>query len=415
MSAEKIVITGTGALCAVGDSLNATWNSLLNKKSGIRNISAFDASKLSCNIAAEIIDFDLERAGDFKQRKRLDRSAMFALAVAEEAIENSGLLSHINDSSRIGVFWASGNGGITTADAGTMNFGMSKNQNAFNPFFQSNVLIDTAASRIAQKFGLKGPNITTVSACASGNTALITAQAYMLAGWCDVALVGGSEAAISPSVVGGFSSMKVLSTRNNEPHLAGIPFSSSRDGFVIGEGAAAMILEKESFAQSRNAKAKAYFKGGVNSNDGGHITSPDNEGKGASTCISQAIQLLGLVPDDIDAVYAHGTSTILGDASEYLAYKSVFGESLKYIPIASTKGMTGHLLGASASLEAVLSVEMIYQKTILPINHNYLPDKKMLDPSLFLFEKGIEMELKHVMNHSSGFGGQHSTTIFSTI
>ncbi|MEX1189594.1 MAG: beta-ketoacyl-[acyl-carrier-protein] synthase family protein [Bacteroidia bacterium] len=413
MKNQRIVITGLGAITAIGDTLDETWNSLMLKKSGINQIQAFDTTGFPCKIAAEIKNFDINRIADLKQRKRLDRSAMFALSAAAEAIEASGILNSISNSARVGVFWASGNGGITTADAGSIEFGKTGKLNSFGPFFQSNVLIDSAASRISQKFGFKGPNLTIVSACSSGNSALITAQAYIQTGLCDVAIVGGSEAAISQSVVAGFSVMKALSTKNGDPENACAPFSASRNGFVIGEGAAAMILEKESDALERGALIKSYFKGGFTSNDAGHITSPDTSGAGAAYCIREALRDAEIQSHEVDAIYSHGTSTLLGDLSEYKSYVGVFKDSLRYIPVVASKSMTGHLLGASAALESVLSIEMLSRQVIIPHRFAGRMDDSMQNPPLFLPEVGVEIKLRNVLNHASGFGGQHASTVFS--
>ena len=414
MNADSIIITGTGAVSSIGETLAQTWDSLLLKRCGIQKIKNWDASNFGCQIAAEVINFDQKRAGNFQQLKRLDKSAMLAIAAAEEAISQSGILNSNIASNRIGVFWASGNGGIQTYDAGMIYYGQHPARKAFSPFFQSNVLVDTAGARISQRFHLKGPNITTVSACASGNSALLTAMLYIKSGLCDAAIVGGSEAAVTPSVIGGFSAMKALSSNNENPNLACRPFSATRDGFVVGEGSAAMVLERLDNASKRNFTPKAILAGASNANDAGHITGADETGKGAADCMNLALKYANLNAEEIDAYSAHGTSTKQGDLSEYNSLKFCFSDYLKYLPIVASKSMTGHLLGASSALEAVLSIEMLYQQKIIP-NLEFSADVDIKEPELFLPQAGIEMHLKHVMNHASGFGGQHATSIFSAI
>jgi 3-oxoacyl-[acyl-carrier-protein] synthase II len=411
---DDIVITGTGAVSAIGETLYETWNSLLNRKSGIQKISSFDASVFPCQIAAEVLNFDANRVGNAYQRKRLDKNSMLALAAVEEAIIQSNILNSSISAERIGVFWASGNGGIRTADSGMIEYTNHPDRKAFSPFFQSNVLIDTAGSRIAQKFYLRGPNITTVSACASGNSALLTAMAYIKAGICDAAIVGGSEAAVSPSVIGGFSSMKALSRNNENPENACRPFADTRDGFVIGEGSAAIVLEKISDTQKRDINPKCMLKAVANANDAGHITNMDEFGQGAARCMRLVLQNANLNADQIDAYSAHGTSTKQGDLSEYRSLQSVFSEHLKYLPIIASKSMTGHLLGASSALEAVLCIEMIHQQILIP-NLSANADENMNSPELFMPYASVNSSLKHIMNHASGFGGQHATSIFSKL
>jgi len=414
VNADSIIITGTGAVSSIGETLAQTWDALLLKKCGIQQIVNWDASNFACQIAAEVIQFDQKRAGNHQQIKRLDKSAMLAIAAAEEAISQSGILHSTIASNRIGVFWASGNGGIQTSDAAMIYFAQNPTRKAFSPFFQSNVLVDTAGARISQRFHFKGPNITTVSACASGNSALLTAMLYIKAGLCDAAIVGGSEAAVTPSVIGGFSAMKALSTNNENPHLACRPFSSTRDGFVVGEGSAAMVLERFDHVSKRDAIAKAVLAGASNANDAGHITAADETGKGATDCINLALDYAGLNAENIDVYVAHGTSTKQGDLSEYKSLNACFSDHLKYLPIVASKSMTGHLLGASSALEAVLSIEMLYRQKTIP-NLESSSDNEMQEPELFLPYAHFDLPIKHIMNHASGFGGQHATSIFSSI
>lgn len=415
MSKGKILVSGCGAITALGDNLHNTWNALINKKSGINLITSFDVNPFSCRIAAEIKNLKTEIIGGSKELKRYSRSAILAIKAAAEAIDNSNLLYKLKDSSKVGVFWASGNGGISSLDQALIEFGNTYSKHAFNPFFQSNVLTDSAGARISAKFGFTGPNMTIVSACSSGNAALHVASLYLKAGIIDYAIVGGCEAPITPSVIGGFSSMHALSTNNDKPELACSPFAESRNGFVIGEGAAAMVLEFEKTAGSRNIQPKAYFSGAAQSNEAGHITLPSENGIPAAETIKNVLQLAGIEPHQIDVISAHGTGTKLGDASEYNAYREVFGENLKYIPISATKSMTGHLLGASSSLEAVLCVEMLNKQIALPGMNNHPLDKEFLNPALFIPELAVEMKLNYALNHSSGFGGQNASAIFEAI
>lgn len=415
MSNGKILVTGCGAITALGDNLNRTWDSLINKKSGISLITSCDVNPFSCRIAAEIKNLKTEIIGSSKELKRHSRSAILAITAAAEAIESSKILYHLKDSSRVGVFWASGNGGISSLDHALIEFARASSKHAFNPFFQSNVLTDSAGARISAKFGFTGPNMTIVSACSSGNVALHVASLYLKAGIIDYAIVGGCEAPITPSVIGGFSSMHALSTKNNNPELACNPFAENRNGFVIGEGAAAMVLEFERTAVSRKSQPKAYFSGAAQSNEANHITLPSENGIPAAETIKKAIQNAGIEPHRIDLISAHGTGTKLGDASEYNAYREVFGENLKYIPVTATKSMTGHLLGASSTLEAVLCIEMLNKQTILPGLNTHPLDKEFLNPRLFIPELAVEMKLGYALNHSSGFGGQNASVIFEAI
>ncbi len=416
MELKRVVVTGIGALTPIGNNLQDYWKNLVMGVSGAAPITHFDTSEFKTKFACELKNFDAAEYLDRRELRRLDEFSQYAIIAADEAIKDAGLFE--NDSinkDRFGVIWSSGIGGINVFQQEIGGFFTGNGTPRFNPFFIPKMIIDIAPGHISMRHGLRGPNFSVVSACASSTNGMIDAFNYIRLGMADIFVTGGSEAAISPSVVGGFSSMKVLSTKNEEPQSSGVPFSSQRDGFVIGEGSAAMVLEKESYALKRNAPAKAYFIGGFHANDAGHITSPEADGKGAATCILNAAMHAGIEMDEIDAYYSHGTSTILGDISEYNALKQLFGEDLKYLPIIATKGATGHLLGASASIEAVLSVEMIARQMILPCHANYIPDEKMLFPSLFLFEKASLLELRNVLNHASGFGGQHASTIFSKI
>ncbi len=415
MKTEQIVITGIGALSSMGANADEMWQNLLLGKSGISAITRFDASKFPTRFAGEIKDFDPSCIGDRKEIKKMDRVSWYALAAVKEAIDQSGLEQTHFDRSRAGVCWASGNGGMETIDNALIDFAQNEGKPVFSPFYQSKALLDSASGWIAQRHHLTGPNLATVAACASSNAAIMTAMVYMKAGLCDVMIAGGSDAPITPSVVGGFGAMKALSTKNDTPELASKPFDAHRDGFVLAEGSGALVLETLSHASRRNAPILAFLSGCGNANDAGHYTSADIDGKGTSASIKNALLMAGLSVSDIDAINPHATSTHNGDLAEYNGYYSVFGERMAEIPLSATKSMTGHLLGAAGAVEAVICVKTLMEHHIPPVTNTEIHDPEIPSGMLLLPKTLQKMEVNTILSHSAGFGGHNATAIFSLL
>jgi 3-oxoacyl-[acyl-carrier-protein] synthase II len=411
---NSIVVTGIGTVNPIGNSAQETWQSLILGKSGISEITRFDASAFSTRFAGQLSGFDPANYLSVKDIRKMDRLAWYALAACDEAWNQSGLGNQAFDAIRCGVSWASGNGGIESIDQALLDYSSQKERPRFSPYFQSKALPDSASGWIAARYNLKGPNQLSVAACASSNVALFTAMLYMQAGHCDLMLVGGSDAPITPSVLGGFGSMKALSTSANM-HTASRPFAASRDGFVLGEGAATLVLETYAHAKSRNATILAVLSGCGNANDAFHPTAAEEQGSGTFHSVNMALQMAGLKPEAIDLINPHATSTPNGDLAEYNGLYRVFGKSLANIPMAATKAMTGHLLGAAGALEAVCCI-LSLQKQHLPSGRNIFE----LEPSIA--ERGINVceenkaaEIRHALSHSAGFGGHNASVIFSSL
>ncbi len=411
---ERIVVTGIGAVSALGLTADETFLALRQNLCGFKPISGFNTDKYPVHFAAEVNRDSWMSQQPKLLLKRLDASAMLALMASDEALQQTGILQAGIPTQRIGIFWASGNGGIQSLDAGWQKIQESGNPLAVGPFFQANVLADQAAARIAAQFGIQGPVITTVSACASGNASILTALAYLKMNLIDVAIAGGSEAAVSPSVLAGFCAMKALSTNDNARNAV-IPFGNERKGFLPGEGAACLILERENQAEARNQKPLALVSGVSLLNEAGHITNPDANANIATAAISGAIAQASLYAQDMDVIYAHGTGTIAGDLAEYTAYRNSWGDSLAHIPVVSTKHNTGHLLGASASLEAAMAVQMLQSQLVLPGHSQAGTDIHMQQPPLFIPQTSVEMNIRHVISYAAGFGGQQSALVLSAV
>ncbi|MDB2539835.1 beta-ketoacyl-ACP synthase II, partial [Schleiferiaceae bacterium] len=379
MSLKRVVVTGLGALTPVGNTAEETWTNLLAGKSGAGPITRFDASLFKTHFACEVKDFSPNDLLDRKEARRMDRFTQFGMVVADEAIADSGLDFEKENPDRIGVIWGSGIGGIDTFFEQVKGFVDNDLTPRFNPFLIPMMISDITPGRISMKHGLRGPNYTTVSACASSTNALIDAFNLIRLGKADVIVSGGSEAAINPVGMGGFNAMNALSTRNDDPMTASRPFDADRDGFVMGEGGAGIILEEYEHAKARGAKIYAEMVGGGLSADAHHLTAPHPEGLGARNVMANAIEDAGLKPEDIDYVNVHGTSTPLGDIAETKAIQKVFGEHAYNLNISSTKSMTGHLLGAAGAVEAMASIMAIYTGMVPPtINH--FTDDENLDP-----------------------------------
>ena len=412
MSLKRVVVTGLGALTPVGNTAEETWTNLLAGKSGAGPITRFDASLFKTHFACEVKDFSPNDLLDRKEARRMDRFTQFGMVVADEAIADSGLDFEKENPDRIGVIWGSGIGGIDTFFEQVKGFIDNDLTPRFNPFLIPMMISDITPGRISMKHGLRGPNYTTVSACASSTNALIDAFNLIRLGKADVVVSGGSEAAINPVGMGGFNAMNALSTRNDDPMTASRPFDADRDGFVMGEGGAGIILEEYEHAKARGAKIYAEMVGGGLSADAHHLTAPHPEGLGARNVMANAIEDAGLKPEDIDYVNVHGTSTPLGDIAETKAIQKVFGEHAYNLNISSTKSMTGHLLGAAGAVEAMASIMAIYTGMVPPtINH--FTDDENLDPKLnFTFHSAQEREVRAALSNTFGFGGHNASVLF---
>ena len=412
MSLKRVVVTGLGALTPVGNTAEETWTNLLAGKSGAGPITRFDASLFKTHFACEVKDFSPNDLLDRKEARRMDRFTQFGMVVADEAIADSGLDFKKENPDRIGVIWGSGIGGIDTFFEQVKGFIDNDLTPRFNPFLIPMMISDITPGRISMKHGLRGPNYTTVSACASSTNALIDAFNLIRLGKADVIVSGGSEAAINPVGMGGFNAMNALSTRNDDPMTASRPFDADRDGFVMGEGGAGIILEEYEHAKARGARIYAEMVGGGLSADAHHLTAPHPEGLGARNVMANAIEDAGLKPEDIDYVNVHGTSTPLGDIAETKAIQKVFGEHAYNLNISSTKSMTGHLLGAAGAVEAMASIMAIYTGMVPPtINH--FTDDENLDPKLnFTFHSAQEREVRAALSNTFGFGGHNASVLF---
>ncbi len=412
MSLKRVVVTGLGALTPVGNTAEETWNNLVAGTSGAGPITRFDASLFKTHFACEVKDFQPNDLLDRKEARRMDRFTQFGVVVANEAIADSGLDFDKEDLDRIGVIWGSGIGGIDTFFEQVKGFVDNDLNPRFNPFLIPMMISDITPGRISMLHGLRGPNYTTVSACASSTNALIDSFNLIRLGKADVIVTGGSEAAINPVGMGGFNAMNALSTRNDDPMTASRPFDAERDGFVMGEGGAGIILEEYEHAKARGAKIYAEMVGGGLSADAHHLTAPHPEGLGARNVMANAIEDAGMKPEDVDYVNVHGTSTPLGDIAETKAIQQVFGEHAYNMNISSTKSMTGHLLGAAGAVEAMASIMAIYTNTIPPtINH--FTDDENLDPKLnFTFHSAQEREVRAALSNTFGFGGHNASVLF---
>ena len=412
MSLKRVVVTGLGALTPVGNTAEETWTNLLAGKSGAGPITRFDASLFKTHFACEVKDFIPNDLLDRKEARRMDRFTQFGMVVADEAIADSGLDFEKENPDRIGVIWGSGIGGIDTFFDQVKGFVENDLNPRFNPFLIPMMISDITPGRISMKHGLRGPNYTTVSACASSTNALIDAFNLIRLGKADVIVSGGSEAAINPVGMGGFNAMNALSTRNDDPTTASRPFDAERDGFVMGEGGAGIILEEYEHAKARGAKIYAEMVGGGLSADAHHLTAPHPEGLGARNVMANAIDDAGLKPEDIDYVNVHGTSTPLGDIAETKAIQKVFGEHAYNLNISSTKSMTGHLLGAAGAVEAMASIMAIHTGMVPPTINNFNDDEN-LDPKLnFTFHSSQEREVRAALSNTFGFGGHNASVLF---
>lgn len=408
----RVVITGMGAVTPIGNNLVDYWNGLLSGKNGADFITRFDATNHKTKFACEVKDLDFSSIIEKKEFKRLDLFSQFAIIASEEAIIDANLLSDSIDKDRVGVIWASGIGGIQSYQENILDFADNNQVPRFSPFFIPKMIIDIAAGHISIRHGFKGVNYAVVSACASSSHAIIDAYTHLQLGRADAIVVGGSEATITESALGGFNSLKALSERNNDPKTASRPFDKNRDGFVMGEGGGCMILETEEHALKRGAKIYGEVVGVGMSADAYHITAPHPEGLGAQLVMRNALIDAGLTSAQIDYINVHGTSTELGDVSELNAILKVFGEDAYKLNISSTKSMTGHLLGAAGIIEAIASV-MAIREQIIPPTINHFEDDPEIDSKLNLtFHNPVKRKVEYTMSNTFGFGGHNASVVF---
>jgi len=415
MELKRVVVTGLGTINALGHNLEETWENMIKGVSGAGPITNFDASKFKTQFACEVKNYDPLNYFKKPEARKLDKFTQFAIIAAAEAVTDSGLdLEKIN-LDRSGVIWASGIGGLQTFKDEVADYVENDYVPKFNPFFIPKMIADIAAGHISIKYGFKGPNYATVSACASSSHALVDAYNLIRLGKADVFISGGSEYAVTEAGVGGFNAMRAISTRNDDPKTASRPFDVGRDGFVMGDGGAALIIEEYEHAKARGAKIYAEFAGGGFTADAHHITAPHPEGRGAMMVMKAALEDAEMQPDQIDYVNLHGTSTGLGDIAEPKAVLDVFGEHAYKLSISSTKSMTGHLLGATGALEALASI-MAIKTGDIPPTINFTELDPNIDPKLdFTFNKSKHREVRAALSNTFGFGGHNASIIFKKI
>jgi 3-oxoacyl-[acyl-carrier-protein] synthase II len=411
MTFKRVVITGLGALTPIGNTLKEYWEGLKNGKSGAAPITKFDTTLFKTKFACELKGFDPVNFMDKKEARKLDPFAQYAMVVADEAINDAGLPIEGMDSDRVGVIWGSGIGGLLTFQEEVRAFAAGDGTPRFNPFFIPKMIPDLSAGHISIKYGFRGPNYVTVSACASSTNAIYDAFTYLRLGKADIIVSGGSEAAVCIAGVGGFNALKALSERNDSPQTASRPYDKDRDGFVLGEGAGALILEEYEHAKRRGARIYGEIIGGGMSADAYHITAPHPEGLGITKVMEHALQEAGIAPSEVDYINTHGTSTPLGDIGEIKAIQKVFGDHSYKLNISSTKSMTGHLLGAAGAIEA-LACLLAINEGVVPPTINHFTDDPGLDPRLNLtFNKAAQKNVRVALSNTFGFGGHNFSVI----
>ena len=421
MKLRKVVVTGLGTINPIGNNIAEYFENLEKGVSGAAPITHFDASKFKTQFACEVKDFDPNQHFDRKEARKYDRYTQFALVAAKEAVQDAGLVDAEGkviesiDQNQVGVVWASGIGGIETFFNEVSNYVKGDGTPKYNPFFIPKMIADMAAGQISMKYGFRGPNYCTVSACSSSNHAFIDALNLIRLGKADIIVSGGSEAAINPAGVGGFNAMQALSTRNDDPATASRPYDVGRDGFVIGEGAGALVLEEYEHAKARGAKIYAEVVGGGMSADAYHLTAPDPNGAGAARAMNEALKDAGIRPEDIDYINTHGTSTPAGDLPELTGIQSVFGDHIYNVNISSTKSMTGHLLGGAAAVEALACI-MAIDKGIVPPTINVTERDPHIDERINLtLGTAQKRDINCALSNTFGFGGHNSTVIFKKV
>ena len=415
MELKRVVVTGIGAITPIGNTVEEYWNALIDGRSGAAPITQFDASLFKTQFACEVKKYNPNDFFDRKEARKLDLFAQYAMVATDEAIADSGLDMDAVNKDRFGVIWGAGIGGLKTFQDEAIAFGKGDGTPRFNPFFIPKMIADIAPGHISIKHGLRGPNFTTVSACASSTNAIIDAVTYIRLGKMELCVAGGSEAAVTEAGIGGFNALQALSKRNDDPKTASRPFDKDRDGFVLGDGGGSLILEEYEHAKARGAKIYAEVVGSGLSADAYHMTAPHPEGLGAMNVMKYALEDAGMLPSDIDYINVHGTSTPLGDIAESKAIVGVFGEDAYNLNISSTKSMTGHLLGAAGIIEAIACILSV-KNDIVPPTINHFTDDEEFDPKLnFTFNKAQKREVRAALSNTFGFGGHNASTIFKKI
>jgi 3-oxoacyl-[acyl-carrier-protein] synthase II len=415
MELKRVVVTGLGALTPIGNTKDEFWDALVSGKSGAAPITYFDTEKFKTKFACELKNFNATDFFDRKEARKMDRFAQYAMVASDEAIVDSKLNLDKIDKLRVGVIWGAGIGGLETFQQEVLNFSAGDGTPRFNPFFIPKMIADIAPGNISIKHGFMGPNYTTVSACASSANAMFDSLNMIRLGHCDVIVTGGSEAAVTIAGMGGFNAMHALSTRNESPETASRPFDATRDGFVLGEGAGAIILEEYEHAKARGAKIYAELLGGGLSSDAYHMTAPHPDGIGVIAVMKNCLENAGIKPEEVDHINTHGTSTLLGDVAELKAISEVFGDHAKNININSTKSMTGHLLGAAGAIEAIASILAMEHSLVPPtINHEVVDEN--IDSKLNLtLNKAQKRDVKVAMSNTFGFGGHNACVLFKKL
>ncbi|WP_128547484.1 beta-ketoacyl-ACP synthase II [Larkinella soli] len=412
MPFKRVVITGLGALTPIGNTVQEFWNGLSAGVSGAGPITKFNAEKFRTKFACEVKGLDINQFIPRQEARKMDPFAQYALIVADEAVADAGLNPEQINLDKAGVIWGSGIGGLKTFEDEVKNYATGDGSPRYNPFFIPKMIADSASGLLSIRYGFRGVNYVTVSACASATNAMIDAFNFIRLGRLDIAISGGSEAAVTEAGVGGFNALRALSERNDSPETASRPFDKDRDGFVLGEGAGAIILEEYEHAKARGAKIYAELIGGGMSSDAYHITAPHPEGLGALNVMKDALNDAGIGPEDIDYINVHGTSTPLGDVSEATAIEKVFGEHAYRLNISSTKSMTGHLLGAAGAIESIACL-MAMQHNLVPPTINHFTDDEQFNPKLnFTFNKAQERAVNVALSNTFGFGGHNFSVVF---
>lgn len=411
MVLRRVVVTGIGALTPIGNNIQEYWNGLINGVSGAAPITYFDASKFKTQFACELKNFNVEDFIDRKEARKMDRYAQYAMVSSQEAMNDANFDLDKIDKDRAGVIWGSGIGGLETFQIEVLNFAVGDGTPKFNPFFIPKMIGDIACGHISIKYGFRGPNFGTVSACASSTNAIIDAFNYIRLGHADIMVTGGSEAAVTIAGMGGFNAMHALSTRNDDPKTASRPMDKDRDGFILGEGAGALILEEYEHAIARGAKIYCEVGGGGMSADAYHITAPHPEGLGAKNVMLNCLRDAGLKPTDVDGVNMHGTSTPLGDLAESKAIEHVFGEHAYTMNLNSTKSMTGHLLGAAGAIETISSILSMKHGIVPPTINHFTDDENINSKLNFTFNVAQKREVKVLMSNTFGFGGHNACVL----
>ncbi len=412
MESKRVVVTGLGAITPIGKTLPEFWEGMVNGKNGVGEITRFDSTLFKTRFACEVKDYNPEDYFEKKNVRKYDHFAQFALIAADEAVADSGLNAENCDLDEVGVMMTSGIGGVNHLYQETMDYAQTDGTPRFGPFLITKMIVNMPGGVISIKYGFRGPNFATVSACASSTHAIVEAFNYIRLGKCQAVVAGGAGAAIGQLGIGGFNAMKALSTRNDDPLTASRPFDLNRDGFVLGEGAGSLVLEEYEHAIARGAKIYGEVVGGGESADAYHITAPDPEGAGGALSMQRALRDAGLSPEAIDHINAHGTSTPMGDVAETLAIKKVFGEHAYNISINSTKSMIGHLLGGAGAVEAIATI-LALKNGIIPPTINHFDDDPQIDPRLdIVFNEARQRDIHYGLSNSFGFGGQNASVIF---